>query len=83
MTKRDAITIEAAADGGFMALGASEYGDRARPLFAGSLNEVIDYAEKRLTPPPEVEEARVVVEGPITLSPEDVAMLKTAMGYTR
>lgn len=82
MTKRDAITIEAAADGGFMALGASEYGDRARPLFAGSLKEVLDYAEKRLSPPVE-EEGATQEPRSFKISPEDVARLKAAMAPTR
>lgn len=53
MKTRDTLTIEAAAEGGFIAMGASDYGDRARPLFAGTLKEVLAYAEKRLSPPPE------------------------------
>lgn len=82
MTKKDTITIEAAADGGFLAFGQVDYGDRHRPLFAGTLQEVLAYAEKRLSPPPEEEVPTVAGAGSITLSPDDVAVLKAAMGYS-
>ena len=79
MTKKDTITIEAAADGGFMAFGANDYGERHRLLFAGTLKEVLAYAEKRLSPPPE-EVAQVEGgAGSITLPPEVAERLRAIM----
>lgn len=42
------LTIEPALHGGYVVLGASDYGDRRQSLFAGALTDVMEFVRARL-----------------------------------